>query len=231
MSYEAAPGATPVVTGGRQVTGWRAGADGVWSTVIPQAKAGQWRFEQLWVNGRRATRARTPNQFYHYMARKTGRGIDPLTGQEADLSSRAITGRGDDLAAVFRLPREQLADVTAVVYHSWEMSRHRIAAADAAANLLVTTAGAPWPFFQWGPDQRYHLENFRAALDAPGEWFLDRDGTLSYHPAARRGPDQGAGDRAGGRPVRAHQRRARRSGGAHHAQGSAFRTCRLHPAA
>jgi parallel beta-helix repeat protein len=176
--YEAAPGAAVVLTGGLAVGGWRVGAAGVWSAAVPT----QWRFEQLWVNGRRATRARSPNQFYHYMLRKVERGIDPLTGKEADLASRAIAGRGDDLAAVFRLPKEQLADVAAVVYHSWEMSRHRIAAADAAANMLVATAGAPWPFFQWGTDQRYHLENFRAALDAPGEWFLDRDGTLSYIP-------------------------------------------------
>ncbi len=178
VCYEAAPGARPVFSGGRALDGWRLGADGVWTTRVPDG----WRFEQLWVNGTRATRARTPNKFYHYMSRQTGRGVDPLTGREADLSSRAITGRGDDLAAVWALPKEELADVTAVVYHAWEMSRHRIAAADAANNLLVTTAGSPWPFFKWGRDQRYHLENFRAALDAPGEWFLARDGTLSYIP-------------------------------------------------
>ena len=180
--YEAAPGTTPVITGGRPVNGWRAGADGVWCTVLPEVKAGMWRFEQLWINGRRATRARTPNKFYHHMRGKIERGLDPLTGQDADLSGRAIAGRGDDLAAIFRLSNEQLADVTAVVYHAWEMSRHRIAAADETRNMLVTTAAAPWPFFKWGADQRYHLENFRAALDAPGEWFLDRDGTLSYIP-------------------------------------------------
>ena len=178
VSYEAAVGARPVLTCGKAIGGWQGGADGVWTASVPPS----WRFEQLWVNGARATRARSPNQFYHYMAHKAGRGIDPLTGQEADLASRAIIGRGDDLAAIFRLSKEELADVTAVVYHSWEMSRHRIAAADAASNQLVATAGAPWPFFQWGTDQRYYLENFRAALDAPGEWFLARDGTLSYIP-------------------------------------------------
>ena len=180
--YEAAPGTKPVITGGRPVTGWQPGPDGIWNTTVPEVKAGSWYFEQLWINGRRATRARSPNRFYHHMLRKVERGIDPLTGRETDLSSRAIAGRGDDLAAIYLLPKESLADVTAVVYHSWEMSRHRIAAADKANNQLIATAGAPWPFFKWGADQRYHLENFRAALDAPGEWFLARDGTLSYIP-------------------------------------------------
>jgi len=176
VTYEAAPGAKPVLSGGRTITGWKPGPGGVWETVVP------WRFEQLWVNGHRATRARTPNRFYHFMRAKVASGIDPVTGKEADLSARAISGRGDDLAPLFDLPKEQLADVCAVVYHSWEMSRHPIAAADRENNRIITTAPAPWPFFQWGSDQRYHLENFRAALDAPGEWFLARDGTLFYIP-------------------------------------------------
>ena len=178
VTYQAEPGARPVLTCGRAVSGWQPGTAGVWTASVPR----EWRFEQLWVNGQRATRARSPNQFYYYMLHKVERGIDPLTGQEADLASRAISGRGDDLAAMFRLSKEELADVTAVVFHSWEMSRHRIAAADAASNLLIANAGAPWAFFQWGSDQRYYLENFRAALDAPGEWFLARDGMLSYIP-------------------------------------------------
>ncbi len=28
------------------------------------------------------------------------------------------------------------------------------------------------------------FENYLAALDAPGEWFLDRDGWLYYYPRA-----------------------------------------------
>jgi parallel beta-helix repeat protein len=180
--YEAAPGAKPVLSGGRGITGWKPGPGGVWSTVIPEVRQGKWTFEQLWINGRRATRARTPNQFYHYMLRKIESGKDPMTGMEANLSARAMVGRGGDLAPVFGLTKEELMDCTAVVYHSWEMSRHRIAAADKENNLLITTAPAPWPFFKWGTDQRYHLENFRTALDAPGEWFLARDGTLSYIP-------------------------------------------------
>ena len=41
-------------------------------------------------------------------------------------------------------------------------------------------------FFSLAPFHNMQLENFRAALDAPGEWFLARDGTLSYLPAPRR---------------------------------------------
>ena len=63
------------------------------------------------VNGERAVRARTPNEFYHYMVRKVGQGTDPLTGQPADLSSRAIVGRAQDLAPVFGVSSNRLSDL------------------------------------------------------------------------------------------------------------------------
>lgn len=183
VTYVAAPGARPVVSGGRPIAGWRRGSDGLWRTTIPDVARGEWSFEQLWVNGRRAVRARSPNRFYYYMRGKYSHGVDPLTGQETQLGGRSFRAAAEDIAPLLPLSPSELRDAVFVAYHSWEVSRHRIAAIDREANALIATgAGAPWAFMQWGPSQRYHLENFRAALDAPGEWFLGRDGTLTYYP-------------------------------------------------
>ena len=54
IRYEAAPGARPVFSGGRQITGFRRSDDGLWVAQVPEVAAGKWYFEQLWVNGRRA---------------------------------------------------------------------------------------------------------------------------------------------------------------------------------
>ncbi len=181
VSYEAARGAKPVFSGGRRITGWQRGADGVWTAQVPEVKAGQWYFEQLFVNGQRATRARSPNKFYFYMAKRSHYGPDPSTGKMTDLSSRAFVARPQDVQSLAGKSATQLRDVTVVAYHAWEVSRHRVAAADAKTGAIVCTGKGTWPFFQWEP-QRYHIENVREALDAPGEWFLDRNGTLSYIP-------------------------------------------------
>ncbi|MCU0981971.1 MAG: right-handed parallel beta-helix repeat-containing protein, partial [Pirellulaceae bacterium] len=182
ISYEAAPDAAPRFTGGRPITGFTRGADGVWTARVPEVAAGQWYFEQLWINGRRAVRARSPNKFYYHIAAKADRGIDPATGQVADLTNRAFRARVENIEPLRTVPPERLNDVTLVTYHSWEASRSRLAGADPATGTVVVTAGVPWGFAYWGANCRYHLENFRAALDEPGEWFLDRDGTLSYLP-------------------------------------------------
>ena len=185
ITYEAAPGAKAIFTGGRAITGWTRGADSIWTTKIPDVAAGRWYFEQLFVNGRRAVRARSPNQFYYYTAGAVRYDVDPATGQSADLSNRAFIARSGDIRSW-----PNLNDVSVVAYQSWEVSRLRIASFDEATNKVVLTGPAAWPFQAWGPSQRYHVENFREALDAPGEWFLDRDGTLCYKPLPGEDPSK-----------------------------------------
>lgn len=183
ISYEAAPGAKPVFSGARVLAGWQRGADGIWTTQIADVKSGAWNFEQMWVNGKRATRARTPNDFYSYAVAVARPQNDPTHGDVNSLPFRAFEAKAQDIAALKNLSPQQLKEVTLVAYHSWESSRHHIAAIDWKSNTVVLSNPVLWPFFQWNNEQRYHLENFRAALDAPGEWFLDREsGTLFYKP-------------------------------------------------
>jgi len=179
VTYAAAKGATPVFFGGRHLPPFKVGADGVWRTRVEPA----FRFEQLYVNGRRATRARSPNEFYDYMQAPAPFGVDPLTGKPADLSHRAFIAALADVAPLAGKSRDELSNVVITVYHSWEASHARVQAVEAATGRVVVTGSSPWPFFNWGQYlPRYHIENFKEALDAPGEWFLDATGELSYLP-------------------------------------------------
>ncbi len=182
IRYQAAPGAKPVFSGGRQISGFRPSDDGLWVADIPEVTTGKWYFEQLWVNGRRAIRARSPNEFYYYVASKVDYGQDPTTGKIAQLTNRAFRASPADITPLIDVPQNQLADVNLVAYHSWEATRLRVAAIDARTATLFFTGSTPWPFNRWSPRQRYHIENFKQALDAPGEWYLERSGKLFYKP-------------------------------------------------
>jgi len=176
VTYEAAPGAKPVFDGARKITGFKAGADGVWTAKIDPS----WRFEALWVNGKRAIRARTPNEGF---IQATGQPTEPLPDIPlAGTPSRTLIGIAPEDAKVLKgLNADELHDVNTVVYHSWDESRLRLAGARIEDGTLQFTGGVR-EFFTLEPWHRLHFENFRAALDAPGEWFLARDGTLSYIP-------------------------------------------------
>ena len=62
ITYAAYPGEQPVLSGGREVTGWRRETGDRFSVRMPEAANHQWWvFRQLWVNGERRTLARPPN--------------------------------------------------------------------------------------------------------------------------------------------------------------------------
>lgn len=177
VTYAAAPGAKPVISGGQRIIGFEPCGDGVWKAMIPAARDGRWRFEQLYVNGRRAVRARTPNGHYAFMDGTID--IGKSSGSPTDL---AFLAHPKDVAPLLRLPPEHLRDVVVAAYHSWEISRHCVVAVEPERNLVFVSGSYPPKFGHYSSKERYYLENYRDALDAPGEWFLDRDGTLFYKP-------------------------------------------------
>lgn len=179
ITYAAAKGARPVFFGGQRLPPFEAGPDGVWNTRVDPAL----RFEQLYVNGRRAVRARSPNRFYHYMREPVQYGVDPLTGKAIDLSRRAFIADKADIAPLADIRPEALSNVVVRAFHSWEVNQARVQSVAQDSGQVTVTPSTRWPYFHWTPHlPRYQLENFREALDEPGEWFLDKDGILSYLP-------------------------------------------------
>jgi len=61
VTYRAANDGKVLVSGGRRIAGWKRGSGKFWTTTVSDVKSGKWHFRQLFVYGRRATRARTPN--------------------------------------------------------------------------------------------------------------------------------------------------------------------------
>ncbi len=174
VTYSALPGQRPVLSGGRPITGWKKGSGEVWSVELPQVRAGKWYFRQLFVDQRRARRARGPNDGYFRVQglvdAKPGvpwnQGVDQFHFRPGDLRTW-----GD------------LGNVEVVVFHSWNTSRVRVASIDQAKSVVRFTGPTIFRPLAWDPAQRYYVENARELLDSPGEWYLDRaSGVLSYWP-------------------------------------------------
>jgi hypothetical protein len=177
ITYAGDASARPVITGGRRVTGFRE-ERGRWVAHIPEVEAGQWTFAALWVNGERRTRARTPNEGYLYTAGQAPPVTDATTGKPASSARVAFRYREGDLE-----PWARLEDAVVTVYQSWEVGHQRVASLDPVKRVVTFRSPLPWPFDTWGGDVRYAVEDVPEALDAPGEWYLDRaTGTLTYIP-------------------------------------------------
>jgi len=88
----------------------------------------------------------------------------------------------EDFAAIAHLSPEEVKDVNIVVHHNWDITRRFIDRIDPEKRAIVTS-GRRMKF--WNPMRQYStliIENFLNALDAPGEWFLARNGLLYYIP-------------------------------------------------
>jgi parallel beta-helix repeat protein len=58
--FAAYPGEKPIISGGRRVSGWRVHQGRILVASLPGLKGGEWKSRQLFLNGERQVRARTP---------------------------------------------------------------------------------------------------------------------------------------------------------------------------
>jgi hypothetical protein len=168
------------ISGGQRIVGWQESEDGLWRASLPEGlKDG---IDQLFVNGRRAVRAREPDQFYFYLTGVREDVIEPGDGTGARRATQTLALRPDEFAILKDMPEEDLRRTAIVAYHKWDITRRKIKArVDGEQAVIVGDSGMK-PWNRLLPGLRYRLENYRAALDEPGEWFLDRAGILLYHP-------------------------------------------------
>jgi len=183
ITYAAYPGKRAIISGGVAVDHWQKQPNGVWTAELPGAKGGQWPLRQLFVNEQRRTLARSPNTGYYTMAGQGGVAEDPRTGNKIDPSKQAFRFKPDDLKQ-----STNLEGGDAVIFFHWETGIFPISAVDAANETIVLAGEMHWPF--WA-DQRYYIENVPKALDAPGEWWLDRgQGIVHYRPLPGEDPNE-----------------------------------------
>lgn len=164
--------------GGIPITGWQPTASGVWWARVPQGI----RFEQLYVNGRRAVRARTPNAGWFEVRSAKETVFERGTGRAPEYAAQTVYCRPEDLVSLRGCSRAALNDVVAMFYHKWDVTRKPLQYACPDSGYLCTVGGG---MKSWNPidgRSRYVLENYREALDEPGEWFLSREGELFYMP-------------------------------------------------
>ena len=193
--YAAAPGEKAILSGGRAVTGWRNVRGNLWTVELPAVKAGKWHFRQLFSDGRRLTRARTPNEgffqtvgplskFAERAQKRWGgyQGAQGLRREHPDAYCGFAYRPGDIKQWT------NWRDAEIITYHSWECSWQTVRRIDPAKSEVHFNTPCRYPIGFFSNEARYRIENVPEAMDAPGEWCLDRKTGLLSH-LAREGED------------------------------------------
>jgi len=179
VKYLAYTGEQPIITGGAPITGWTAGSNGVYT-----ASGITTPFRQLYVNGVKAIRARTPN-----LGSNGAFAFNRLTG--ADNTNQNIQVASSEVASWNNFTKVEMHAMI-----GWGDSTLRLASyttSGGTAYLKVQSPEStvvfvrPFPHLggQFGGFTKhcYYFENALEFLDQPGEWYLDEGkGVLSYKP-------------------------------------------------
>ena len=190
--YEAAPGERPVFSGGRVITGFRRNGP-LWEGVVPEVKAGRWYFRQLFVNGQRRQRARSPNDGYHRIAALIPGPPHAQRQARRPRPVRLRARRPQALGAARRREPRPHALVGDLDPSAQVRGHRRRTSSQFAAPLKEW-----WSIGYWEEAQRYYVENALELLDQPGEWYLNREtGVLSYWPMPGETTGRDRGRRAG----------------------------------
>jgi hypothetical protein len=162
--YKAQADETPVISGGKPVSGWQKEDNGRWKAPAPVSD-----FRQLYVRGKRAIRAR---------------GEKPadleLAGEDGYTTSD--TGMAD-----WKNP----ADLELCYVTIWSHTRCKVQNIRHEGDKTVITMLQPYfthaktkegvQVSNQGQLQQMYLENALELLDEPGEWYLDRAAKTVYY--------------------------------------------------
>lgn len=175
---EAATGEQPVLSGGVMINGWKkllsavtglpaASKGHVWVTDVPMINGELFEFRQLWVNGTKATRAKSEN---------------------GEKMSRILNWSKKDESCWIPTPRLPLSNVKGIemfIHQWWAIAILRIkkmeAHGDSTQLFFYQPESkiqnehpwpAPWISKETG-NSAYYLVNALQFLDEPGEWYLD----------------------------------------------------------
>jgi len=122
----------PVLSGGVGISNWKqvVGRPGLWQADARAQLGDQWQFRSVFINGRRATRARTPNEG----------SLFRMVGERFNDKPFQFKFRAGDIKPSWAEP----GDVEVIAFEKWTDIRQFIRAVNAESNV-VTLSGSSSP--------------------------------------------------------------------------------------
>jgi hypothetical protein len=156
VTYQAAPGTHPVVSGGQRVTGWGKTSNGVWAATVPAGTDTR----QLYVDGVRANRASGP--------KPTG-------------FTRTATGYTTSNTTL--VSWQNISAVEFVYNVAWTQMRCGVASVSGTTVAMQQPCFDNSTKKQYGvnADLPSYIENAKELLNNPGEFYLDKPAHTIYY--------------------------------------------------
>jgi len=181
--YRAFEGEKPILIGGKTITGFVPYKGEILKADVGTQGFKGVNFRQLFFDGKRQHLARYPNfdpqnPYGGGWAYADGKPV-PMYQDISDESRRTLYYKEQD-ARQWARPEE--GEVFVFPRYNWWNNIARIASVDRVKRLATLTGNCSYAI---RPGDRYYVRGLFEALDAPGEWYLDKETwTLYFWPPA-----------------------------------------------
>lgn len=172
----------PVLSGGIPLPPFQKVTDRLWKIELADQSYYGDGIYQLFVNGQRAVRARTPNENTCF---KTG----PVTEMILDSASSTSSGRAlqkimlepEQFSVLSSMKEPELQGVILSVFHAWDITRRYIRNLSVEDSSVFIEGNPMKPWNKLTNASQFIFENSASFMDVPGEWFFDESEKTVYY--------------------------------------------------
>ena len=174
IEFKAVAGSHPVISGGQKIT---LTGNKVLSSNFP---AGAVMPYDLYVNGKRAVRARTPNIDHYFSLDKV---VSVADSNDKSIFTQQIQIPPSLLNQLAALGNDDLKKVWFNIYHKWDNTMRTIDSLNRDDTSFYSTGPVHGDWAIINKPGLFYMENYPAALDTVNEWTIQK-GVLKYIPTA-----------------------------------------------
>ncbi|MBW8034379.1 MAG: hypothetical protein FVQ79_01580 [Planctomycetes bacterium] len=183
ITYAAYPGEKPTISGGVKLEAkWESYRDGIMKCSVPSGMD----FNQFFINGKRQMRARYPNYDPDV----------PLMGEGGYLNTTGVAGRGFTYDPETFTTKRWANPSDAIVHifpgSYWNNFQFRVKSVDWDSHTvklgeggwqtaLLRTSSRDFFGTKLRKGSHFFVDNVFEELDAPGEWYLDKEKNILYY--------------------------------------------------
>jgi hypothetical protein len=172
---EAVAGENSILSGGIKITAWKKEGN-YWTAQVPEFNGNGFQFRQLWVNGKKAVRARNVSDFNQ---------MDRI--RYNDKEQQILWVPASSVSKILKAEHPEL-----IIHQMWEIAILRIKfitiQGDSAGIKFHNPEARvqfehPWPqpMMKEGFHSAFYLTNALELVDEPGEWFFDKQKRKLYY--------------------------------------------------
>ncbi|MDQ8179140.1 right-handed parallel beta-helix repeat-containing protein [Pelagicoccus sp. SDUM812005] len=196
--FKAAAGASPILSGGVEVTGWRRAEVSIpglnptakgklWVAKTPRKNANRFSFRQLWVEGERAVRAQEVDnddlkRILDWDKEERVGWIElPEFGDFSDPEGMEFVIHQMWAIAILRVKTLEAFPDEGRARISFHEPESRVQFEHPWPPVVLANKGRPGFYSADNGSSAYYLANRIEFLDEPGEWYLDENAGLVYY--------------------------------------------------